>query len=164
MELLARKRANRDKGYQISKYFIPKDSSRINWPPQTKKQIILHGPIIIQYAYTVCIQYVISFLENNFQIWFSDFKQSKHIDKKKIGEKLVRSFKKTETPKGKLSIFKRESWSSSLNYRLIIMRSSHTFFIPAITWHDIQQLSINLPEFTKVVQLMNWQNNSSKFL
>ena len=61
-------KANRDKGYQISKYFIPKDSSRINWPPQTKKQIILHGPIIIQYAYTVCIQYVISFLENNFQI------------------------------------------------------------------------------------------------
>ena len=42
-------------------------------------------------------------------------------------------------------------------YRLIIMRSS----ISAITWDDIQQLSINLPEFT---QLMNWQNNSCKFV
>ena len=31
------------------------------------------------------------------------------------------------------------------------------FFISAITWHDIQQLSINLPEFTQFVQLMNWQ-------
>ena len=49
-------------------------------------------------------------------------------------------------------------------YRLIIMRSSQTFFISAITWHDIQQLSINLPEFTQFVQLMNWQNNSCKFV
>ena len=31
--------------------------------------------------------------------------------------------------------------------------------VSAITWHDIQQLSINLPEFTQFVQLMNWQNN-----
>ena len=29
------------------------------------------------------------------------------------------------------------------------------FFISAITCHDIQQLSINLPEFTQFVQLMN---------
>ena len=29
------------------------------------------------------------------------------------------------------------------------------FFISAITWQDIQQLSINLPEFTRFVQLMN---------
>ena len=34
----------------------------------------------------------------------------------------------------------------------------------AITWHDIQQLSMNLPEFTQFVQLMNWQNNSCKFV
>ena len=49
-------------------------------------------------------------------------------------------------------------------YRLIIMRSSQTFFITAITWHDIQQFSLNLPEFTRFVQLMNWQNNSCKFV
>ena len=42
-------------------------------------------------------------------------------------------------------------------YRLIIMRSLSTFFKSAISWHDIQQLSMNLPEFTKFVQLMNWQ-------
>ena len=38
------------------------------------------------------------------------------------------------------------------------------FFISAITWHDIQQLSINLPEFTKFFQLMNWRNNTCKFV
>ena len=48
-------------------------------------------------------------------------------------------------------------------YRLIIMRSSYKFSISAITWHDIQQLSINLPEFTQFVQLMN-RNNSCKFV
>ena len=36
--------------------------------------------------------------------------------------------------------------------------------VSAITWHDIQQLSINLPEFIQFVQLMNWQNNSCKFV
>ena len=38
------------------------------------------------------------------------------------------------------------------------------FFIPAITWHDIKRLSIYLPEFTQFVQLMNWQNNSCRFV
>ena len=52
----------------------------------------------------------------------------------------------------------------SFAYRLISMRSLQTFFISAITWHDIQKLSINLPEFTQFVQLMNWQNNSSRFV
>ena len=33
------------------------------------------------------------------------------------------------------------------------------FSISDITWHGIQQLSINLPEFTHFGQLMNWQNN-----
>ena len=46
------------------------------------------------------------------------------------------------------------------NYRLIIMRSLQTFFIWAITWHDIQKFSINLPEFTQFVQLIKWQNYS----
>ena len=32
--------------------------------------------------------------------------------------------------------------------------------ISAITWNDIQQLSISLPEFTHFVQLKNWQNYS----
>ena len=48
--------------------------------------------------------------------------------------------------------------------RLIIMRSSYFFSISAITWHDIQQLSINLPKFAQFVQLMNWQNNSCKLV
>ena len=48
-----------------------------------------------------------------------------------------------------------------VHVRLIIMRS---LFISAITRHDIQQLSINLLEFTQFVQLMNWQNNSCKFV
>ena len=44
------------------------------------------------------------------------------------------------------------------------MRLSYVFSISAITWHDIQQLSTNLPEFTQFVQLMNWQNDSCKFV
>ena len=36
--------------------------------------------------------------------------------------------------------------------------------ISAITWHDIQQLSTNLTEFTQFVQLMNWQNSKCKFV
>jgi hypothetical protein len=55
-------------------------------------------------------------------------------------------------------------YTSISTYRLIIMRLSSTFFISAITWHDIQQLSIDLPEFTQFVQLVNWQNNSCKFV
>ena len=52
------------------------------------------------------------------------------------------------------------------HYRLIIMRSFQKFSISAKTWHDIQQLSINLPGFTQFVQhqLMNWQGNSCKFV
>ena len=38
-------------------------------------------------------------------------------------------------------------------YRLMIMRLSETFFISAITWHDIQQFSINLPEFTRLFNI-----------
>ena len=38
------------------------------------------------------------------------------------------------------------------------------FSISAITWHDIQQLSINLPQFTHFFQLMNCQNISCKFV
>ena len=44
------------------------------------------------------------------------------------------------------------------NYEIV-----KTFFISAITWPDIQQLSIYLPEF-HCVQLVNWKNNSCKFL
>ena len=33
-----------------------------------------------------------------------------------------------------------------------------------ITWHDIQELSINLPEFTQFVQPMNWQNTSCNYV
>ena len=44
------------------------------------------------------------------------------------------------------------------NYEIVVT----FFFISAITWHDIQQLSINLPGFTQFVQLINWQNNSYK--
>ena len=57
-----------------------------------------------------------------------------------------------------LSVWKLRSQKK--NYRLLIMRSSYTIFVSTITWHDIQQLSINLPEFTQIFQLMNWQNNS----
>ena len=46
-----------------------------------------------------------------------------------------------------------------INYEIVIF-----FFISGITCHDIQQLSINLPEFTQFLQLMNWLNNSSKFV
>ena len=45
------------------------------------------------------------------------------------------------------------------NYEIVI-----NFFILAITWHDIQQLSMNLPEFIQFVQLMNLQNNSCKLV
>ena len=41
------------------------------------------------------------------------------------------------------------------NYEIVI-----NFFILAITWHDFQQLPINIPEFTHFVQ----QNNSCKFV
>ena len=54
--------------------------------------------------------------------------------------------------------------SRSPRYRLMIMRSSYFFSISAITWQDIQQLSLNLPGFTHFVPLMNWQNNSCKFV
>ena len=47
-----------------------------------------------------------------------------------------------------------ELWRNTL-YRLIIMRLLQKFSISAIACHDIQQLSINLPEFTQFVQLMN---------
>ena len=46
------------------------------------------------------------------------------------------------------------------NYEIVV----NFFHISHITWHDIQQLSINLPEFTQFVQLVNWQNNSCKFV
>ena len=45
------------------------------------------------------------------------------------------------------------------NYESVV-----NFSISAITWHDIQQSFINLPEFTLFVQLMNWQNNSCRFV
>ena len=46
------------------------------------------------------------------------------------------------------------------NYEIVVFFP----YLSAITWHDIQQLFINLPKFTQFVQLMNWQNNSSKFV
>ena len=46
------------------------------------------------------------------------------------------------------------------NYEMVI----NFFFISAITWHDIQQLSIKLPEFTQFVQFMKRQNNPCKFV
>ena len=58
--------------------------------------------------------------------------------------------------KYKLSICLALYWVY-LKYRLIIMRSSWTFFISTITWHNIQQLSINLLAFNQLVQLMIWQ-------
>jgi hypothetical protein len=45
-------------------------------------------------------------------------------------------------------------------YRLFnIYEIDGIFFVQAINWHVIvQQLSVNLPEFTQLVQLINWQN------
>ena len=60
-------------------------------------------------------------------------------------------------------IFLREGVGNYLqvdNYEILV----NFFHISHITWHDIQQLSINLPEFTQFVQLMNWKNNSYKFV
>ena len=47
-----------------------------------------------------------------------------------------------------------------INYEIVV----NFFFISAITWHDIQQLSINLLEFTLFVQLLNCQNDLCKFV
>ena len=47
-----------------------------------------------------------------------------------------------------------ELWRNTL-YRLIIMRLLQKISMSAIACHDIQQFSINLPEFTQFVQLMN---------
>ena len=46
-----------------------------------------------------------------------------------------------------------------VNNHEIVVNFSHI-----ITWHDIQQLCINLPEITRFVQLMNWQTNPCKFV
>ena len=50
-------------------------------------------------------------------------------------------------------------WKKKWQIQINIWDHHKLFFTSAITWHDIQQLSINLPEFTQFVQL-NWQNNS----
>ena len=54
-------------------------------------------------------------------------------------------------------------------YILSVFKYLHNLQIrvlSAITWHDIQKVSINLTEFsfTHFVQLMIWQNNSCKFV
>ena len=46
------------------------------------------------------------------------------------------------------------------DYEIVII-----FSLSAITWHDIQQLSINLHiRISQFVHLMKWQNNSCKFV